>query len=197
VDLLPLPGFVKRVSSSRSSPSFQTFGDRTSTSGPHLASRGLCRFAFAFRCPSRVGAASTPTRRVASREKPYRSFPASSRLKGRCFYPSILLPSTPSCRPRTLGFTMACWCFRGAASTPRRRARQPVPGELPASLLGPAAGGGILQASQGRGSRPPRRRGSAMAAAPASVDPASRALSFATMASSCWLACSSASFTST
>ena len=62
-----------RLSSSRSSPSVQTFGDRTSTSGPRPVSRGLCRIASALRYPSRVGAASTPTQRAASRGKPRRS----------------------------------------------------------------------------------------------------------------------------
>ncbi len=121
--------------------------------------------------------------------------------EGRCFYPSILLPSTPSSLPRNTRVpdglpVLQGRCFYPLATGPSTVFRK--------SLLlssSPSSAGRVIyfsasglssawppapaaQASQGRGSMLPRRNDSATAAASGSFRPASRARSYETMASS-------------
>jgi len=117
VYLLPLPGFVKTFVEPKLAVRPDLWGPDFYLRSPARVKRALPnRFRASVSLPSGGCFYSHPASRVKRKTAPF--VPASTRLKGRCFYPSILLPSTPSGRPRNVAFPTAFRCFRGAASTP-------------------------------------------------------------------------------
>ncbi len=99
VYLLPLPGFVKTFVEPKLAVRPDLWGPDFYLRSPARVKRALPnRFRASVSLPSGGCFYSHPAIRVKRKTAPF--VPASTRLKGRCFYPSILLPSTPSGRPR-------------------------------------------------------------------------------------------------
>jgi len=202
VDLLPLPGFVKEFVEPKPFVLLDLWGPDFYLRSPSRVKRALPNRSRASVSLPSGGCFYSHSASCVKRE----TVPLVSGFlstEGGCFYPSILLPSTPSSLPRNIRVpeghpVLQGRCFYPSATGPstafRKRvaaffrafvggARDLLPGPRPVKRPD-AWRTGSTQPSQDRGSRLPRRSDSATAAAARSSRPASRARSCETMASS-------------